>query len=258
MSCKKILNKKVGEKMEVLNINSKRESLLYPLIEWKILGGQELGELSNYHGTQRGLRKMIERSEKDGLLKSFIHKLSNRKFVYLSRLAHREMTNDNWNINEEIKMHDAIVSSILYKLSLESFIKLTKINHQDIKFNESMFSHGIDPDGMIRANKNDSTFNIAIEVELTRKNSTEIFRKFKNYNENTAFTWVIYFFSSRHVLNAYFKYYKIFLEENQIEIQQAQIMFCHSNDLASFNLNPLNNYWLRPDGVNSTLKEFFL
>ena len=243
--------------MEILSINDKREELLAPLLEWRILGVSELGELGNYQKSERGLRKIIERSEKSGLINSFIHKLSNRKFVYLSRRAYQEMTDASWNVNEEIKMHDAIVACIIYRFSKMNTVDLAKMNYQNIAFNQSIFAHGVDPDGMIRAKRRGDVYNIAIEVELNRKSSTEIFRKFKLYHENTAFTWAVYFFNNRRVLNAYFAYYKKFREESYIPMEKSQMMFCYSDKMAMKEFNPLECYWKRPDGVDSTLKEFF-
>lgn len=244
--------------MEYLDINSKREELFAPLLEWGILGSYELGELSNYNGSARGLRKMIERAEQVGIINSFIHKMSNRKFVYLTRSAHKALSSGTWNVNEDIKMHDAILSALLYRFSRLDFVSLVKLNGQDINFNQSIFAGGVDPDGMIRAKRKNEVFNVAIEVELTRKNSTEIFKKFKNYLSNTNFSWAFYFFNSKRVLNAYLKYYEEFKKRENICLDDSQIMFFHSEFLARKDFDPTKTTWIRPDGKESTLKSFFM
>ena len=242
--------------MEILNINLKREELLTPLLEWRILGINELGELGNYQKSERALQRIIKRMESEGLVNSFVHKMSNRKFIHLSKIAYKEMTDASWNVNEEIKMHDAIVACTLYRFSKMSTVDLAQMNYQNIGFNQSIFAHGIDPDGMVRARRRGDVYNIAIEVELTRKNSTEVFRKFKLYHENTSFTWAIYFFKSRRLLDSYFAYYKKFREEFEIPMEKSQMIFCFSDKMAMKEFNPLDCYWKRPDGVDSTLAKF--
>lgn len=227
-------------------------------MEWKILGGKELAEIANYQGSDRNLRKMLSRAEQENILKSFVHKFNNRKYYYFSRTGHNEFSTERWNINEDIKMHDAIVGSVLYQFSKLEMIRLSKINDQNIEFNQSIFSHGIDPDGMIRAKKGSDILNIAIEIELTRKNSTEIFRKFNLYHSKTCYFWAIYFFPNKRILETYTKYYSQFCRDNDIQMNQRMMMFCWSDELAAANINILNINWLRPDGVDSKLSELFL
>ena len=61
----------------------------------------ELGESSNYQGNARNLRKIISRAEDDGILNTFIHKLSNRKYVHLTRKAHEYLSIQPWNFRRE-------------------------------------------------------------------------------------------------------------------------------------------------------------
>lgn len=244
--------------MNLMNIDEKRENIIRPLLEWRFLGLSELRAISKYEGSERAMQRLVKRLENDGILKSFIHKLSNKKYIQLTRSSYKEMTDQSWNINEDIKMHDAIVSTLLYKFSLEDIVSLTKMNYQNPSFNQTIFSHGIDPDGMIRAERKNNVFNIAIEIELTRKNSTEIFKKYKRYHENTSFEWVIYFFKNMKTLETYFKYYNEFRDLSNIEMLGSQVLFCYSDKLASNAFSPLECYWKHPDGSDSNLSNFFI
>lgn len=244
--------------MELININEKRESVLLPLIKWRILAVTELLELSEYNGNLRNMHKLVSRLEKDNLLTSFIHKYNDRKYVHLTRVAHKEISDQPWNISTEIKMHDAIVSTVLYNFSKQEFVNSTTINYQNISFNQSIFSHGVDPDGMICANRKGRSCNIAIEIELTRKSSSEILKKFKKYNENTEFDFVIYFFKCKRTLNTYFKYYEKFCKLVGIAYRDSQVLFCYSTILASTRFQALDTYWKKPDASEGTLKDLFL
>ena len=155
-------------------------------------------------------------------------------------------------------MHDAIVSSILYRFSTLEFINNTEINYQSIDFNQTIFSTGVDPDGMIAGSRRGKAYNVAVEVELTRKNSTEIYRKYQLYDQNTSYTWTLYFFKSLRTLESYFKYYNNFREQRGIKMEKSQILFFYSDNLARSSFDLLECYWHRPDGVPSKLKHLFL
>jgi hypothetical protein len=238
-------------------INQKRERLLFPLLEWGILGAHELAELSDYQGSERGLRKMLERAEKSGAVCSFFHNMGKRKFVYLTRRAHEFLTPARWGINETIKMHDAILTSTLYRFSKFDFVSEAKINYQSIEINQTVYSNGIDHDGMFRAKRNNNFESFALEIELTRKNSTEIMKKFQKYDESNAVDWAIYFFNSRNVLDAYNRYYEDYRKLPGVLESKCKFIFCYSSDMAHINFNPLNSIWIKPNNAESTLRSFF-
>lgn len=242
--------------MEDLYISQKREDVFSPLLEWGILGVEEIGELSGYQGNNRNLKKLILRAENDGILNSFIHKMSSRKFIYLTRKAHQHLSVTPWNVKEDIKMHDSILNAVLYRFSKMDFVSLHKINNQDLEFNQGIFADGVDPDGMIRAKLNDRVLNVAIEIELTRKNSTVITEKFKKYHRNTSFDVAIYFFNSLRVMAAYSKYYEEIKKFLNISNDEQKLIFCCSKRLAEKDFNPLEAE-IRNNGPFKSLKEFF-
>jgi len=64
------------------------------------------------------------------------------------------------------------------------------------------------PDGLIETNQKDKEFNIALELEITRKSKKRITEKFERYINDTKFDSVFWFFTSPGVKKSYIKHFE--------------------------------------------------
>lgn len=241
--------------MDIICLTDKRENLIRPLFDWKILGAMELKNLSGYQGNYRNLMKMIKKLEKEGVVNSFTHAMNNRKFFYVSKKAFSHFTDEKSFINEEIKMHDAIVSTLAFKFNLLDMTKSIKINSDRNVSTSGVFSSGdVEPDATIEYQYHGKVAKLALEVELNRKNSTSITKKFMGYHNDDKTSLALYFFTNKYHLEAYFNYYNEFRQRNNISIQDVKIVFLYSSKIADFDFDLLSIFWKRPEGEMSNLK----
>ena len=243
---------------EVFPSNLKRREILLPLLKWRYLGNKELKIASKYKGTRNSLNKLLLRLEKDGLVEGFLHLYANRKFWNLSKTSWSIYSEERWNLNGDIKNHDAIASAFLFGLNELDFVSDSYLNFPSGNYTKSLLTRNIEPDGYFEVNVKDWFGRFALEIELNRKNKSLIESKYESYYESKEINGVVYVFNDLNVLEAYYRFHEEFKERANIKKNQNKIAFCFSDILGSPKLNIPKIKRIDSQGNITTLGELFL
>jgi hypothetical protein len=188
------------------NVQSLRKNneLLELLMKWRCLSLNTLKELLNNNEKGNTFRQRIYRLEKEGIIKSRIFG-SISKIVFPSNDLIQYLGNDNKSlINEENIRHDAIVA-----LVTSSFLKLGIANEASLPHEYQTKStrrhHAIEPDAILKITHGAETYNVALEVELWRKDRKRIYEKLAEYAKAFEYDYVFYFFGDEFSFNSYVK-----------------------------------------------------
>lgn len=176
--------------------------------------------------TLRNLQKQIFFDISLNGLRRKIHKLAVEDYVQISRLDIKneiivlptkksldQLKSNRSSIDETMVYHNLLISILGTELITRENVFYFKLPHEyqssriPPAFNTATGSLGpyIAPDAHLGVSHNEKTFKVAVEVELTQKSSDRVFEKFNQYKDSSYFDYVIYFFKSKSILNAYRK-----------------------------------------------------
>ncbi len=185
---------------DLLNINALHLNFLRPLELWRILDLKNLREECDYCYCPRSFERLIGKLQKCDVVKSFKDPLSNRKYIYLSKLGERLMGTKNCEINSETMFHDSRVSQVVREfLKKECFIDF------ELEHLIGNKSQAFVPDAILSGVKKSIKFKVAFELELTRKTKERVKSKVGHYLGNSYYDYIIYMFCNKGVMNSYKK-----------------------------------------------------
>jgi hypothetical protein len=174
-------------------------SFLKPLEKWRILDLKSLREECEYCYHARSFERLIGRLEKFKVVKSFRDPLSKRKFIYLSNLGERLMgISSKGEVNEGTTFHDSRVSKMVRELLDRECFLASELEHQIGNRSQAFI-----PDAKLTGVKSGVKFNLAFELELTRKSKERIKSKVGHYLGNDYFDYILYMFCSDGVMQSY-------------------------------------------------------
>ena len=179
----------------------KNSDIVEAIYKWRSMTTDNLKVLVAESETESAFRQRILRLVKGGVLRSKLQKGFN-KIVYPSYGLLQKLGIDNFN--EENIRHDAVVSTVVSRLITFESVKSGKLPH-DFKTKSSWNHHAIEPDALLVISKNESEFNVAIEVELWRKDRKRVFDKLVDYAKASEYDYVFYFFADRPAYESYQK-----------------------------------------------------
>jgi DNA-binding Lrp family transcriptional regulator len=187
---------------------------------WKIIDLKQIqAGLRKFNLKSSAVANRVQNLEQSGFVKS-VNLGRKRKHVYLcgkgvaltSLRSAYEPTPENIN-------HDLFVSSVLRELAKYDYFSSAQM------YDES-FSDGLEPDGVLTSIDGDGEKKIALEVELTQKESGRVKRKFSKYGNSRAFDWCLYVTNSKTIARAYQKYLSL-----MAKFVRDKIVIMHSDNL---------------------------
>jgi hypothetical protein len=172
------------------------EDIIYTLAKWRILSLGDLKQKIDYPSSHQAFSKLVRRLEENNYLESIYYQ-NYKKYLFLTNKGLTEAgLKKSYPINKEVIQHDLICVNVLHNLISEdnTFIDGTLSLEDE--------GRGSRPDGLIELNKGRK---LAIEVELTQKESSRIEYKFTEYMKNHGIDFVLYLFTRPSVFKAYQK-----------------------------------------------------
>lgn len=190
----------------------RHSDIVNTLVKWRSLTLRNLHTLIGTNELYDTLRKRVQRLEANGVLKSrFDRRL--HKIIYPSvELGHKLGLG---NVNEDNIGHDAVVSLIASSLLEFKDIKSIKLPHE-YKTKSTWKHHAIEPDAIIIIEKNGHIINVALELELWRKDRKRVFEKFVDYANAYEYDNIFYFFADEPSFNSYKMRLKELIEDSKI------------------------------------------
>ncbi|MCT4641508.1 MAG: hypothetical protein N4A33_04365 [Bacteriovoracaceae bacterium] len=172
------------------------EDIIYTLGKWRILSLSDLKKKIGYQCSHQAFSKLVRRLEKYEYLESIYYQ-NYKKYLFLTNKGLKEAgLKKTYPINKEVIQHDLICVNVLHKLLQEDEIFL------DGSLSLEDEGRSNRPDGLIKLTNRRK---LAIEVELTQKQSYRIEQKFTEYTNNHGIDYVLYLFSRPSVFKAYQK-----------------------------------------------------
>ena len=185
---------------------------------------KSLSELSSYELKYFNLLKKVRTLETHGLVKGVLLGRKN-KHIYLTNKGLRYTGHDHtYEICDENITHDLVVGRVLKELiKSPQFI--------DGKMFHEIPVENIFPDAEVKGVKDNQTYKLALEIELTQKSESRVKEKYRRYGREKVFNYVLYITNKEGL----FKTYKRYLEEMNRDIQEAVIlMFDKTLSVTSF------------------------
>lgn len=182
-------------------ILQKNYEVINAILKWRSITLDNLKSLVAESENGGAFRKRILRLETGGVLNSKLQRGFN-KIVYPSQNLLERMGIDS--INEDNVRHDSVVSMIGIELLNLRRVKSVKLPHE--YRTKSTWRHfAIEPDAILEIAKNSETLNVAVEVELWRKDRKRVFEKLVEYAKAYEYDNVFYFFADRASFESYKK-----------------------------------------------------
>lgn len=224
------------------NVQSLRKNndLLEALIKWRCVSLNTLKDLLDNKEKLNTFRQKIYRLEKEGMIKSQVFARVS-KIIYPSDDLIKYLGNAKTGlINEENIRHDAVVS-----LVTNSFLKLGIATEASLPHEYETKStkkhYAIEPDAILKIPHEDEIYNVALEVELWRKDRKRIYEKIAEYAKAYEYDYVFYFFGDDFSFNSYTKrLQELIKDETYSHLKEEfneKIILIHDSDLSKGIIN---------------------
>lgn len=180
---------------------------LLPLKKWRMLDLNTLRDEGNYPGSSSGFRKFIINLEKKGVISSHYDQGTQRKFVYFTKDGEGQigLPENLPSINMETFDHDSRLSLLGKCFSELPSINEVILEHELIGDKKIGERNRHIPDGVMKGEKNNSPFTMALELEVSRKSKKRYMEKIRHYLNSSAYDYTLYFFNFEGVLESYKK-----------------------------------------------------
>jgi len=211
-------------------------------MKWRCISLNTLKELLNNNEKSNTFRQRIYRLEKEGIIKSRIFG-SISKIIFPSNELIQYLGNDRKSqINEENIRHDAIVSLVTSSFLKLEIAKEATLPHE-YQTKSTRLHHAIEPDAILKVVHGTEIYNVALEVELWRKDRKRIFEKLSEYAKAFEYDYVFYFFGDEFSFSSYIK---------RLEEMTNDSNYSHLKE----DLNEKIILFLEPDLSKSTINLF--
>jgi predicted transcriptional regulator len=190
----------------LLSINPYHLQLIRPLIKWKIMSIKEVFEDSGYPASYKTFHKIIQRLEKNGVIRSFKDVWTKTRRIYLTFEGNSLVApygHVGHVYNEQNIFHDSRVS--LYMRFLNLFYPISSINleHEDLEFKKKNSFQRVRPDARFEMEFNGKRSSFILEVELTQKSKERAIEKLANYKDDKSLRYVIFVFPTPSLYKSY-------------------------------------------------------
>ncbi len=210
---------------KLLAVNPLHVHYFRPLLKWRILDLSTLIEEFDHDVNVNTFLSLVNRWERKGILKSFKDPYVRRKYIYFSKEAEEHLLLDDFQSSEGINhiWHDAKVSEVTRGI-LEMEVFEDAVLESELKNKESLFRRKmIFPDALINGVIDGERFNIALELELTRKSKSRIIEKGRRYDSDGDYDYTMFLFPHENVMRSY---YQLMIDEVGSQIKKHMMFFC--------------------------------
>lgn len=189
------------------------EDIINLLGRWRVLDMKSLSKMCNYDIQYHNLLHKVRKLEKQGYVQGVLMGRKN-KHIYLTDKGLKYAAFEyKYKICDETLTHDLIVGNVLRSfIACDYFI--------DGRMYPNITGDKLLPDAEVSGKKNEMTYKMAIEVELTQKEQTRVKEKYRQYGLNSMFNYVL-FITNKEAL---FKAYRSYLLEMKPEVQEGVIL----------------------------------
>lgn len=223
---------------EVVNINNQYFDYLEPLQRWRILDLNSLREELPIKPGYHNFAKLLRRLEKMNFIGAYIDPFTKKKFVYLSPKGEKHLSTESNPIGivNETLVHDIKVTEITKELLAKNLIEKVELEHQVNDKRNFKTTYKIIPDAILHFNKNNFSYRVALELELTRKSNPRIIEKVKQYRNSEYYHYLMYMFPNTKLME---KYKEVIMEELGTESLNRIMFFAHEN--LTWNVSEIEN-----------------
>lgn len=238
----------------ICHFNSAHLQYLTPLLKWRVMDLQSLLKECCFKKNYFNFAKIIRNLEKLKIIHGYKHPFNKRKYIYFSSEGEKLLGGEHnpTAICEESLIHDIKVSELSRNLLEIDSVNRVILEHQLHNKGEFYARRGLVPDAVIEVRKRNSSFRIALELELTQKCKVRITEKAKQYLIHHSYDQIIYFFASESLMNSYKKKIQSIFPNGT----NNKILFFYNEDLTRSS-NCLEEAKGMYNGELTYLKEFF-
>lgn len=179
----------------------------------------------------KNFHRIIRNLEKEKILDGYRDPHSRKKFVFLSPLGESELSikENPTALSSETLIHDLKVSEIARSLLADGWIDEVELEHQVHDKRNFKLTYKIIPDAILYLEKKGHKFQVAFELELTRKSNQRLIEKLKQYDDSSFYHYVIYVFASQSLMDKYVSQAKEELGVNRM----SKFMFFFHPEISS-------------------------
>lgn len=227
----------------LLKINPQHFAYLNPLVKWKILSVKELYALSGYVGRKNSFHKVVDRFEKENVVKSFKDLWSRNKYLYLTSVGEKVINHSDhqMRLSEDRLLHDLRLSEIVRTIVTFAGIENYYLEHEFYKKGDYGTAKQT-PDARLVTNfLGQKSKSVGIELELTQKSKERAREKMESYLNSSLYDYALYFFTLAQIARSY---HSLALESFS-EKDAAKFVFLTDEGIArgQFNFEHLEAKW---------------
>lgn len=180
----------------------KNKIIIEQVLRWRCLTLDTIEDLVLLKQEMRDVRQRVYRLEKYGFFKSKRF-MNSKKVIYPNpEFLNYLGTKKQQVVNEDNLKHDSYVSSVCSSLLQFGHVQKVYLPHE---YNsKNTWNHKtLNPDAIMEIEQDGNKFQIALEVELHRKEKSRIYEKMTDYAKAEEFDYVFYFFADEFAFNSY-------------------------------------------------------
>jgi hypothetical protein len=213
---------------KIMHLNSLHLNYLTPLLKWRVLDLESLRKECVRAPNYKNFHRIIRDLEKKNILEGYRDPYSRKKFIYLSSIGEGQLSlKDNPTaLSKDTLIHDIKVSEISREMLDRGWIDEVELEHQIHDKRNFKINYKIIPDAIWFFERKGFKYQVAFELELTRKNNQRLVEKIKQYEASGYYHYVIYIFPNQNLMN---KYIEVINEKVGSEIMNKLMFFCHKN-----------------------------
>lgn len=184
----------------------------------------------------KSFHRIIRNLEKKKILEGYRDPYSRKKFIYLSAFGEGRLSlkENPTALSGETLIHDLKVSEITRSLYAQGFVDDVELEHLIHDKRNFKLTYKIIPDAILQLEKKGHKYQIAFELELTRKSNQRLIEKMKQYETSSFYHYVMYFFPSENLMEKYIAQ----AEEKIGKEYMIKFMFFYHPQLSSGHHNP--------------------
>jgi len=186
---------------------------------------ESLRKECNRETKYKNFNRIIRKLEKEKILEGYRDPNTRKKFVYFSTIGESELSiqENPTALAYETLTHDLKVSEITRQLRTNGWVDEVELEHQINNKRNFKSLYKIIPDAILYLEKKSHKFNIAFELEITRKSNQRVIEKMKQYENSSFYHYIMYIFSSKNIMEKYIEQ----AEENLGKHLLNKFMFFH-------------------------------
>lgn len=188
-----------------MNLNSLHLNYLTPLLKWRVMDLESLRKECFRATNYKNFHRIIRNLEKEKILEGYRDPHSRKKFVFFGPFGEGQLSlNENPTaITNETLLHDLKVSEVTRSFLSDGWVDEVELEHQIHDKRNFKLTYKIIPDAILQLEKKGHKFNIAFELELTRKSNQRLIEKMKQYESSSFYHYVMYLFPTRSLMEKY-------------------------------------------------------